>query len=107
IKGTEWRMVRAFIDAAPSHLIMRSGDLRTADGAGRITFSANATLDQWDYIKTNPLQIDLNATQFSVEDLKRLTGLHAPITGMLSARVSLRGSTLSPGGTATARPPGA
>ena len=102
IKGTEWRMVRAFIDAAPSHLILRSGELRTADDAGRVTFNANVTLDQWSYRKTNALQIDLNATQFSVEDLKRLTGLHAPITGTLSARVSLRGSQLSPVGQATA-----
>ena len=102
IKGTEWRTVRAFIDAAPSHLIVRSGELRTADDAGRVTFNANVTLDQWSYRKTNPLQIDLNATQFSVEDLKRLTGLHAPITGTLSARVSLRGSQLSPVGQATA-----
>src|SRR5262245_48152808 len=33
IKGTEWRTLRAFIDAVPSHLIMRSGELRTADGS--------------------------------------------------------------------------
>src|SRR5262249_15132009 len=102
IKGTEWRTVRAFIDAAPSHLIIRSGELRTADDAGRIAFNANVTLDQWSYRKTAPLQIDLTATQFSVEDLKRLTGVRASITGTLSARASLRGSQLSPVGQATA-----
>jgi translocation and assembly module TamB len=92
IRGTEWRDVRADLDANPSHLAVYNVDVRTSDNVGRLKLDANVGLDAWSYTNLSPFQIDLNATELNVSDLKSMAGSNAPITGMLSARLSLRGS---------------
>ena len=92
IRGTEWRDVQADLDANPSHLALYHVDVRTSDNVGRLTFDANVELDGWSYTNLSPFQIDLNATELNVADLRSIAVSKAPITGMLSARLSLRGS---------------
>src|SRR5262249_15723397 len=36
IRGTEWRTLRATLDASPSHLALSAGDVSAADNAGRL-----------------------------------------------------------------------
>jgi translocation and assembly module TamB len=92
IRGTEWRMVRATLDASPSHLALRTGEVSAADNAGRLTFDVNVSLDRWSYAATGPFQIDLNAARLNISQLMSLADPKTPITGTLSARVSLYGS---------------
>ena len=101
VKGTEWRTVRTNIDASPSHVALRNGDVTPGNERGRITFNVNAELDQWALQDTNPFQVDLNASQLNVADLKNLAGVEAPMTGTLSANLSLHGSQLNPIGRGT------
>jgi translocation and assembly module TamB len=103
VKGTEWRTVRTTIDVNPSHVALRNGELVPASNRGRMTFNLNVGLDRWSFHDTNPLQIDINATQLNVAELKNLAGVQTPITGTLAANVSLHGSELNPvgGGTVT------
>src|SRR5262249_11791821 len=101
IRGTEWRMLRASLDVSPSHLALRNADVRAADNVGRLTFDASVGLDKWTYTALSPFQIDLNAARLSVAQLVNLADSKTPITGTLSARVSLRGSWENPVGQGT------
>lgn len=93
IRGTEWRMLRATLDASPSHLALRTGEVSAAeDNSGRLTFDVNVSLDRWSYAATGPFQIDLNAAQLNLSQLMSIADSKTPITGTISARVSLHGS---------------
>ena len=92
IRGVEWRMLRATLDASPSHLALRNGDVRSADNVGRLAFDANVGLQGWSYTELSPFQIDLNAAGLNISQLMSLSDFKTPVTGVLSARVSLRGS---------------
>jgi translocation and assembly module TamB len=90
IRGTEWRMLRATLDASPSHLALR--DVSAANNGGRLTFDMNVGLDKWSYAAASPFQIGLNATRLNISQLMSLADSKTPITGTLSARVSLHGT---------------
>ena len=101
VKGTEWRTVRTTVDANPSHVALRNGELVPASNRGRMTFNLSVGLDRWTFRDTNPLQIDVNAAQLNVAELKNLVGIQTAITGTLAANVSLNGSELNPIGKGT------
>ena len=101
VKGTDWQSVRTSVAASPSHVELRNADLIPGSNRGRITFNANLGLDQWSFRDTSPFQVDLNASQLNVADLKSLAGVETPVTGTLAANVSLHGSQLNPIGQGT------
>ena len=101
VKGTEWRAVRTSIDASPSHVVLGNGEITPANGRSRIAFSVKAELDRWEFRDTSAFQVDLNASQLNLADLKNLAGVQIPMTGTLSANVSLHGSQLNPIGRGT------
>jgi translocation and assembly module TamB len=90
IRGTEWRMLRATLDTSPSHLALR--DVSASNSGGRLTFNASVGLDRWTYAAASPFQIDLNAARLNISQLMSLGDFKHPITGTLSARLSLHGS---------------
>jgi translocation and assembly module TamB len=90
IKGTQWRALRATLDASPSHLTLRNVDIHSAENAGHLTFDASVELKRWSYTESNPFQIDLDAARLNISQLLSLTDVKAPITGTLSARIALR-----------------
>jgi translocation and assembly module TamB len=98
VKGSEWQAVRTNIDASPTHVALRNGDVRPPNNRGRVTFNVDLGLDHWKLRDTNPFELDVNASQLNVADLKNLAGLETPITGTVNANVSLRGSQLNPVG---------
>jgi translocation and assembly module TamB len=99
VKGTEWRTAQTAIDANPLHVALRSGEIVPASNRGRMSFNLNLGLDHWTFRDDSPFQIDVNAAQLNIEDLKNLADVKAPVTGTLSANISLRGSETSPTGT--------
>ena len=101
VKGTEWRTVRTTIDANPSQVALRNGELVPASNRGRMTFNLSVGLDRWTFRDTNPLQIDVNAAQLNVAELKNLVGIQTPVTGTLAANLSLNGSEMNPIGKGT------
>src|SRR5262249_18623161 len=101
VKGTEWRTVRSTVDMNPSHVTLRNGELVPASNRGRMTFNVSVGLDQWTFHDTNPLQIDINATQLNIAELENLAGVQTPIAGTLAANISLHGSEMNPTGNGT------
>jgi translocation and assembly module TamB len=101
VKGTEWRSVRTGIDAGPSRIALRNGELVPASNRGRIAFTISVGLDQWKFNDSSPFQIDGNASQLNIAELKNLVGAQTPVTGELSANISLHGSESNPIGSGT------
>jgi translocation and assembly module TamB len=97
VKGTTWRSLHAGIDASPSHLNLHNGGVQPS-AKGRITFDARLGLDHWAYDDTQPLEVDLNASQLAVADIEKLVGRQTRVSGTLSAAISLRGSQRHPEG---------
>jgi translocation and assembly module TamB len=95
--GTQWRVLKTNVDASPSLASLQHADLEPASH-GRITFDASAGLHNWSFTDASPLQVDLDASQLDVQDLVKLSGQQAPVTGTLTANVKLHGTQLSPVG---------
>jgi translocation and assembly module TamB len=98
VKGTQWQTLRTSIDASPAHVTLQNADIVPANNRGRITFNANVGLDHWAYKETSPIQVDLNASQLDLAELKGLAGVRTPMTGTVAAKISLHGSQLNPVG---------
>ncbi len=101
IRGTEWLTLRTDLDANSSHMNLRDGDITPAKNGGRIMFTVSLGLDHWVFKDTNPIQIDLDAAEINMVDLRNLTGLQAPVSGTLAAKISFHGSLLNPIGHGT------
>ena len=95
--GTAWRVLRTNVDVSPSMARLEHADLEPA-AHGKITFDASAGLHKWSFSETSPLQVDLDASQLDVQDLVKLSGQQAPVTGTLNAKLKVHGTELSPVG---------
>jgi translocation and assembly module TamB len=95
--GTDWKRVRARIDASPDHAAVEDADLEPAT-QGRITLSGRAALNHWDFSRRCAIQAQLSASQIDLADLTRFTASPADVNGTLNANISLRGSAMNPQG---------
>jgi translocation and assembly module TamB len=102
VQGSEWRGVKFQIQASPSEFSIRNGSLINAH-QGQAAFSAAVALHDWSYEPANAIKASLNMQQLRVSDLQQLAGQHYPISGDLSAKISLDGSQLNPMGSGSAR----
>jgi translocation and assembly module TamB len=92
IRGSEWRMLGATLDASPSHLTLHSAEVNSISNGGRLTFDVNLGLNRWSYGPDSPFEIHLNAARLNLSQLMSLTNSTIPLTGTLSATASLHGS---------------
>jgi len=106
VQGSEWRSVKFKIQASPSEFSIQNGSLINAH-QGQAVFSASAVLRNWSYEPANAIKASLNVQQLRVSDLQQLAGQHYPISGDLSAKISLEGSQLNPIGSGSAHIAGA
>ena len=97
VNGTSWQQLRTDVDASPSFVALRNGDLQPASG-GRITYDASAGLYKWSFKQTSPIEVSLDASQLDVANLTRLARSQVHLTGSLSANVKVHGSELNPAG---------
>jgi translocation and assembly module TamB len=97
VRGSSWRSMRANLDASPSTVSLQSGELDPAD-RGRISFAVRAGLSNWSFTNNSPIQVSLNASDINTQDLTKLAGSSAPVTGTLAANVQLSGTGLNPVG---------
>jgi translocation and assembly module TamB len=95
VNGTEWKVVRAGVDATPSAASLQHAELEPQTG-GRITFSASAGLNKWSFTNASAIQVDLDASRMNIVDLTRLAGQQIPVTGTLNTHISLHGTELNP-----------
>ena len=95
VNGTAWKVFRAGVDASPSQAALRNAEL-DPEPKGHIALNASATLNNWAFSKTSPVNVDLNASQLDVASLEKMAGQTYPITGTLNTHVAAHGSLMNP-----------
>jgi translocation and assembly module TamB len=101
VEGSEWTSASFQISASPSEVRVQNGSLISAH-RGRATFTASVGLQDWSYQSSNRIEAHLDVQQMRITDLERLAHQHYPISGDLSAKLSLAGSQLNPVGSGSA-----
>ena len=102
VQGSEWKRVSFRIQANPSGLSIENGSMTNAR-QGSATFSARVALHDWSYDPANAIEASLNVQQLRVSELQSLANQHYPVSGELSAKLSLEGSQLHPVGSGSAQ----
>ena len=102
IEDTHWRTLEAGFAASPSGISVQRGSLVSA-GPGSIQFDADVNLRDWRYLPSDPLSAHLYVNRMPADQLTHLAKLSYPITGTLSAQVSIHGSQLAPFGNGSVR----
>lgn len=102
VQDSQWSSAKIMVQASPSQIALQNGSLVNAH-QGKATFSANVELRNWSYLPSDPIAVRLSVQEMSVADLQRLANLQYPVSGDLSADVSLHGSQLNPVGTGSAK----
>ncbi len=97
VQGSQWKDAALSLQADSSRIIVSDGTLASAQ-RGQASFSGSVSLRDWSYIPSSPIQANLSVRQMSVTDLQHLANVRYPVSGDLSANVSIRGSQLSPAG---------
>src|SRR5215467_14618151 len=102
IEGSEWSSVKLRIQANPSEVTVEHGSLISAQ-QGQATFSASLELRNWSYEPAYAIKANLNVQQLRLSDLERMANQHYPISGDLSAKLSVEGSELNLMGSGSAQ----
>ena len=97
VEGSQWTIATVQMHANPSQFTVQSGSLVSAH-QGRATFGANVALHNWSYNDTNSLEAHLDVQRLRIADLQRLANENYPVSGDLSAKLSLSGSQVNPVG---------
>jgi translocation and assembly module TamB len=97
VQGSQWKNVAFSLQAGPSRIILSKGMLIGAQ-RGQAFFSATIGLHDWSYLPSNPIQANLSLRKMSVTDLEHLANVQYPVSGNLSANVSVNGSETEPAG---------
>jgi translocation and assembly module TamB len=82
-----------------SKFSLGGGSLEAAHGKAR--FQASVGLKGWEYNPSAPASLQLTASNMSVADLEKLAQMRYPVSGILSAEISVHGSPLHPVGAGT------
>jgi len=97
VQSSEWKTASLSLQADSSRIAISNGTL-VAARQGRALFDATIHLRNWSYVPSDPVQAKLAVTQMPVTDLLRLANAHYPISGILSADLSVSGPQLDPKG---------
>ncbi len=101
-QNTTIPVLRANIEAKPSGVALHQAQVQIGT-QGRIQLDAAVGLNNWSYTPESPLHLQMTANNVHVEDVEQLANLQYPVSGNLSADVSLQGSQASPQGHGTVR----
>lgn len=102
VRGSQWSSVAFKFQANPSQVALQNAVLVNAH-QGKAVLNAKVELHDWAYLPSSSLAVNLSVQRLAMRDLERLTNLQYPISGDLSAELSLQGSQVNPSGNGTAR----
>ena len=97
VQGSEWRSVQANLRASPSQVAVTNGTLVSAQ-RGRASFNATVALKDWHNLPANALKGNLSVQQMSISELQHMANLQYPVSGDLTADISISGTHLDPQG---------
>jgi len=97
VQGSEWKSADLSLQADPARIVLSNGNLANAH-RGQASFDATVALRDWSYVSTSPMQVHLSVSQMQVSDLQHLANVQYPVSGELSAKLSVTGSEVDPRG---------
>jgi translocation and assembly module TamB len=97
VQGSEWKSVDMALKADPTQITVTSGSLTNVH-QGHADFDAKIGLSDWSYLPASPIQAHLSLRQMQIADLQHLANVDYPVSGEVSANVSISGSQLDPRG---------
>ena len=102
VENSRWSTLRVDAQASPSEFKLQNGSLLSAT-RGQVYFAFTVGLRDWSYLPSNPIAANLSVREMSVAQLQQLAGFHYPVSGDVSADLTLRGSQLNPLGNGSVR----
>ncbi len=100
VDRSHWHSLALNLTASPSQIAIRNGILVAAPGQ-QISFSGGSALQNWSIPPNAPVQLQLAVANLAVADMADMAQLHYPVTGTVSAHVSIKGTREAPEGNAT------
>lgn len=97
VQGSDWKTAALAFTASPAGLSVSNGSLVNAN-QGHASFAATIQLHDWHYDPNTPIHGELTAQRLALVDLQHIANVQYPISGNLSAHVSLSGTELNPTG---------
>lgn len=101
-QGSRWKSAKFNFQANPSQVSLRDVVLESAH-QGRASLNATVALRDWSYLPSNPLAVNLSLQRMSLAELQRLADVRYPLSGDLSAEISVHGTQLNPSGSGSAK----
>lgn len=102
VENTEWRSLELRLQASKSDVSIQKGSLVNAR-QGYINFAVDSGLANWHYLPSSPITLEVSSRDLAIDQLLQLARLDYPISGNLSADLSLHGSQLNPMGKGSVR----
>ena len=102
VRGSEWRLAQADFQADSSQVAVRNGTL-VGLGRARAAFAGALALRDWQYVSENAFSAKFSVQQIPIADLEGVSNLQYPLSGSLSADISLSGTAVNPQGSGTLR----
>lgn len=97
VQGGEWRSAQASLAASPSQIEITNGAIVSAQ-RGRASINGTVALRDWKYFPSNSIRVSLSVQQMSLSELQRIANLQYPVSGDLTAVISVSGTQLDPQG---------
>jgi translocation and assembly module TamB len=97
IHKTNWPHIESNFEATATSATLQNGLAQTSN-RGQLNFALKTNLQHWSYSADNPVTAQIQASQVPLTDVERLAGSSIPVSGMLSASLSLHGTPDNPGG---------
>ena len=95
VQGSVWSSAKFAVEANSSGISLQNASLISAH-QGQASISGKIGLQHWSYLPANPIAVNLSIQRMSVGDLQRLATVDYPVSGDLSAEITLHGSQLKP-----------
>ena len=100
--GTSLGAIAAELEVDPASIALRHGQLQMSS-RGSAQFDITAGLTNWSYEPRNPVNLKVVTNNIAVADFQRFAKLQYPVSGTLSANISIQGSEMNPAGQGTLR----
>jgi translocation and assembly module TamB len=102
LENTAWRSLQLELQAGKSGVAVEKGSLVNAH-QGYVDFSASAALENWHYLPSSPVDVQVFSRGLAIQQLLQIAKLEYPVSGNLSVDVSMHGSQLNPTGSGSVR----
>jgi translocation and assembly module TamB len=91
VDRSRWKSLALNLEANSSEVEIQNGKL-VGDPRGQITFGGRASLQNWSLAANSPVSLQAAITDVSIADAQEIAELHYPVTGIVSAQVSVTGT---------------